>query len=427
MNIHSVSDERSRRRQETLEEYRVQQPSRQDLEYADCVAEKAYEAARRCVQSRVASPGRYDDLKLAVEALSGGANTVLLDDIGMPSIMVALPWMRIADLYDTEDESLHPAWIACGKPQKVIYISKYMNIVENQRAYSLPMREPYSFVTFDEANRFCLNKGSGWHLMTNSQWAAIAAWCRKNGTLPRGNTGSRGEDWRNPHLKGVSARPYYGQELTLTGSGPVEFQHNYQASGIADLVGNMFEWVGGLRLLDGEIQIMPDGFASAYSDEAFRADSHHWRGITAGGELAAHEELDTLKLDGSVPGDGEERDHLLENGRPVLSTRLRNRSYLGPHTQGNQGYTECRFAELQTDGQLKVPSMLTQLEIFPDSACRSEDGILVVRNYGERIAVRGGKAGSFERAGISALHFYNPRTYDGSATIGFRCAYVNLS
>ena len=31
----------------------------------------------------------FDDMKLAVEALSGGKNTVLLDDRGMPSIMVA--------------------------------------------------------------------------------------------------------------------------------------------------------------------------------------------------------------------------------------------------------------------------------------------------------------------------------------------------
>ena len=426
MNVHTTSEERNQRRQRMLEEYGIAHPSRQEVEYADCAGERAYEAALRCPQGRVALPGRFDDLKLAVEALSGGANTVLLDDIGMPSIMVALPWMRNADLYEGGDEGLHPAWIACGKPQKVVYVSKYMNMVENQRAYSLPMREPYSFVTFDEANRFCLNKGRGWHLMTNSQWAAIAAWCRKNKTLPRGNTGSRGEDWQHPHLKAVPARPYYGQELTLTGSGPVQFQHNHQASGICDLVGNMFEWVGGLRLVDGEIQIMPDGYAAAYSDEAFRADSHHWRGSTAKGELAAHGERDTLKLDGSVPGDSEERDHLLEKGRPILRTQLQNRSYLGPDRQGNQGYTECFFADLEAEENLAVPPLLRQLEIFPDQACRREDGILVVRNYGERIAVRGGKAGSFERAGISALHFYNPRTYDGSATIGFRCAYVGL-
>ena len=29
----------------------------------------------------------FDDMKLAVEALSGGKNTVLFDDMGMPSIV----------------------------------------------------------------------------------------------------------------------------------------------------------------------------------------------------------------------------------------------------------------------------------------------------------------------------------------------------
>ena len=33
----------------------------------------------------------FDDFKLSVEALSGGSNTVKLDDIGMPSVMFVLP------------------------------------------------------------------------------------------------------------------------------------------------------------------------------------------------------------------------------------------------------------------------------------------------------------------------------------------------
>ena len=40
----------------------------------------------------------FDDMKLAVEALSGGKNTVLLDDRGMPSIMVAFPKFKISDV-----------------------------------------------------------------------------------------------------------------------------------------------------------------------------------------------------------------------------------------------------------------------------------------------------------------------------------------
>ena len=33
--------------------------------------------------------------------------------------------------------------------------------------------------------------------------------------------------------------------------------HNHDMSGIADINGNLWEWTGGLRLMDGEIQIIP--------------------------------------------------------------------------------------------------------------------------------------------------------------------------
>ena len=75
---------------------------------------------------------------------------------------------------------------------------------------------------------------------------------------------------------------------------------------------------------------------------------------------------------------------------------------------------------------VEIPELAKILGFFPDETCTPEDGIFVARNYGERIAVRGGKAGSLDRAGLNALHFYNPRTYDGSATIGFRSAYVDI-
>lgn len=59
----------------------------------------------------------FDDMKLAVEALSGGKNTVLLDDRGMPSIMVAFPKFKISDVIAGGSENIHPAFFRrwCGK------------------------------------------------------------------------------------------------------------------------------------------------------------------------------------------------------------------------------------------------------------------------------------------------------------------------
>jgi len=56
------------------------------------------------------------------------------------------------------------------------------------RAVSIPGRDPWCSVTFDAAKAACVNKGSGWHLMTNWEWAALVLWCLKNGYQPRGNT-----------------------------------------------------------------------------------------------------------------------------------------------------------------------------------------------------------------------------------------------
>lgn len=396
-----------------------------EQELADCSAAKIKEAVNGLRKSDYSgAEGRFDDLKIAIENLSGSANTVLLDDTGMPSIMVGIPKMKNSDLYGGNDNSIHPAWIMDGTIKEAIYISKFMNTMVNGRAYSLPMKDPYIYFDFDDANKFCQNKGRGWHLMTNAAWAAITAWCKRNKTIPRGNT-AMGYAWDAPHEKGVpTAMNGHDVQRTASGSGPVTWNHNHNPSGIADLVGNMFEWVGGLRLLNGELQIIPQATAMMHGKESYSKNSHRWRAITTKGDYAAHGERDTYKIDSLSTGDEQERDHLI--GTPVISTKINNHSYLGDDINGNQAYVECSFSDLKAEDGLIVPTMLKQLAIFPDEFCTKEDGIFVARNYGERIAVRGGKAGSYDRAGLNALHFYNPRFYDGSATIGFRSGYVEL-
>lgn len=56
----------------------------------------------------------FDDMKLAVEALSGGKNTVVFDDIGMPSIMVILPKM-VSNALITGATATHSPGIHCRR------------------------------------------------------------------------------------------------------------------------------------------------------------------------------------------------------------------------------------------------------------------------------------------------------------------------
>lgn len=244
----------------------------------------------------------FDDLKLAVEALSGGKNTVLLDDREMPSIMVLFPRFNIADVIDGGSQNVHPGFSVNGAV-KDMYVSKFQNIVLNDRAYSLALKDPKTYVNFDQANTYCRNKGTGWGLLPYSLWSAIALWCRKNGTMPRGNN-NWGKDISYPHERGVptsyesSGHESHPNEPArcATGSGPDTWNHNWLSDGIADLNGNVWEWCAGMRLNGAEIQVIP--YANCMmADISMAAGSSEWKAIKADGTLVAPGSADTLKWD----------------------------------------------------------------------------------------------------------------------------------
>jgi len=128
-----------------------------------------------------------DTYRQAVEAATNGKNTVMYDDKGNPSIMVCIPRFNLSDVIDGAPDTPHPAFIVNGVVKSEIWISKFQNIVHDNRAYSIPGVDPRVSVNFEQAKEYCANKGDGWHLMTNAEWAAIALWSKKNETMPRGN------------------------------------------------------------------------------------------------------------------------------------------------------------------------------------------------------------------------------------------------
>ena len=132
----------------------------------------------------------YDDMKFAIEAMTGGTNTVILDDTGMPSVMVVLPKMYKNILVSGAAEEVHSAFIYKNAVKEKVAISKFLNVVYNNRAYSLPMKDPRASVNFNTASSYCRNKGDGWSVTPFALYAAIALWCKKNGFMPRGNTAS---------------------------------------------------------------------------------------------------------------------------------------------------------------------------------------------------------------------------------------------
>ena len=205
-------------------------------------------------------------------------NEILLDDKGNPSVMVKIPKMTYKDL-GLEGTGTFPAWIVNGKEVPYICISKYQNIVKDGRAYSLPYQRPAVNVTFDQAVQYCESKGEGWHLMSNVEWQAIALWCAKNNCMPGGNNNGSYGDYYYPTQKGAPM-PANGYYYTATGSGDKSWFHNNDFSGIADLNGNVYEWVGGVRMQNGEFHIIKDNDTAAHVSQS--ASSSEWKAIKPG-------------------------------------------------------------------------------------------------------------------------------------------------
>jgi hypothetical protein len=345
---------------------------------------------------------------LALHAVA--ANNVVLDDVrGAPSVLVRVPQFRISDVIEGGSDAIHPAFIVDGEPVPEIWISKYQNTVRDGLAYSLPDEVPTVDITFDEAREACEGKGDGWHLMTTAEWAAIALWCRKNGTMPRGNN-DFGKDYREPVAQATPAtfesdhdvQVGWGEGHTATvrtGTGPLSWSHNGSVDGIWDLNGNVAEWLGGCRLLNGEINVIPDNDAAGRIDQS--RDSDRWRAILGDGELADPGSEGTLKLDF--------RDDRITLAHEIVEPR--------DQTRGNT------FETARTVEGIDVPEILTALALFPADPGDHSLNYAYVKTMGERMCMRGSHWNRQSRCGVFALYLVPAR--DLSAfMMGFRSAYI---
>ncbi len=345
----------------------------------------------------------FDDLKLAVEAMSGGKNTVLFDDLGMPSIVVRFPKLKNSDVIDDATQNTHSAFIVDDVEKDEIQFSKYQNIIMKDRAYSLPFKDPATSITFDKAVEHCENKGPGWHLMTNAEWAAIALWCRKNEFMPRGNN-NYGADHSAPHEKGVCT--YITDDKVgrvATGSGPASWAHDGTNEGIFDLNGNVFEWVGGMRLVDGEIQIIPYNNAAMQISQS--ETSTLWKAILPDGTLVEPGTPGTLKYDAETATPSGVR----------INTEVVNLA-------GEDASVDKTFETITAAEGVTIPTLLQTLALAPIDSQHGADK-LYVRNAGERLPGRGGYWSGTSNAGVFYLGLHYSRSYSHSGR-GFRSAFL---
>lgn len=306
-------------------------------------------------------------------------NEVIFDDRGRPDILVVF----------TPDELKLPDTLK-GRKVKEYAISKYPNTMIDGRPYSLPFMPPAVNVNHDEAIRLCEAKGPGWHLITNDEWAALARQSWENDTVPTGNTNS-GKSHSHPEQKGTTYQNSYGK--TLTGSGPIEWNHDRTAEGVADMVGNVWEHVGGVRFLNGQVQIIPNNEAAAGADQS--PDSKEWTAI--------------------YTPDGDPVYYNVKDGEIVLQ----------PTAPDGKDYDGVPFCDLHERADMDVPDKLIELGLYPAPGYESEEYFWLDTD-GERCVYRGGSWNFGTNAGVFYLNGYYSRSYS-SAGIGFRSALVRYS
>jgi hypothetical protein len=349
----------------------------------------------------------YQDFKIAVEALSNGRNTVLLDDIGFPSVVMHIPSMISADLAAGLPRHIHPGFVA-GTKTPIVYLSKYPNIVRNDRAYSLPLRHPEGNMSYDDAIKACRNKGLGWGLTPASLWSALALWCKKNNMAPRGNK-FRGSARMYPEERGIVTGWEDGKPCeTAVGSGPLSWYHDGTPSGLADIVGNVSEWNAGMRLCHGEIQIIPNADSILPSAD-LGEHSDAWRAILPDGTLCQPGSKDTLKID-------------MENGHWKIS-----RTVLNPVDDARGSlFRDMTFDPVELpDG---IPGILKELTIYPaeeDRSTYAEDLVFLNNFQAERICLRGGNWSSGPHSGIF-YYAMDARRTRCLPRLDFRSAFYDL-
>jgi hypothetical protein len=355
--------------------------------------------------------------------LAAGKMHVMYNVNGDPLYMVRIPKFNIEDINPALGSGVHPAFIVGGVVKNEIFIGAFPATFEKGCAISIADQLPKVSINFDQAKAACLANGPGFHMMTNWEWSAIALWCVKNGFQPRGNTA-----WGKAHdagyetglrLDGRSPGEATGDGKTLGGSGPLSWRHNSDISGIADLVGNVWEWQDGLKIVDGQI-FMPN-------DNDFSLAEAQWP-------------AQGVYFDASAgPGDG---NGAAVNGTPILSNGITKYSETPTPTGGSDerdlDYTHIAGASgwqgtglssgynglAATIRQRMAQALIAPKLLSGDSTvATAANGAIWVRNYGTRLPLRGGAWNYGAYAGLAALDL-NHRRPDVSGHIGCRPAFV---
>ena len=355
-----------------------------------------------------------DELRASVEAATGGKVTVLYTASGAPSYVHPVPKFSKQDLDPSLGSGVHEAFIVGGVEKSEVFVGAYPGVVKGGELLSLPGVDPSASANHDQFVAYARACGAGWHCMSNAEWAALQLWCWKNGFMPRGNSNygrSSDNTWEaGRRADGIAPGTASGTARTLTGSGPASWRHDNSPAGISDLCGNVWEWAPGLRVVDGEIQVIANN-DSVLSATDLGPTSSAWKAID--GVTGA---LVTPTFTGSIVGG---------NYVPTTPNSVRYA------VSGTANYTLVRASGASFEGMTNpggspasadAIKALKSLGLFPVDGALGGDYFGIVTT-GERLPIRGGRWNVGSVAGVFALDLRYARS-DADTAIGARPAFV---